>query len=62
MQFKQQASEGSYILPGGTAMWGNEPRMRNERANKQLIRSLYDEDLPEIQRAVREANQALVMA
>jgi hypothetical protein len=43
-------------------MWGNEARLRNERANKQLIRSLYDEALPEIQRAVREANKALVAA
>ena len=59
---KQQASEGSYILPGGTSMWGSEARMLNERANKQLIRSLYDEHLPEIQRAVRDANKALAMA
>ena len=59
---KQKAAEGSYILPGGTSMWGNEARMRNERANKQLIRSLYDEALPEIQRAVREADKALVAA
>lgn len=57
---KQQASEASYILPGGTTLWGNEARTRNERANKQLIRSLYDRDLPEIQRAVREANEGLV--
>jgi glycosyltransferase involved in cell wall biosynthesis len=59
---KQQAGDGSYILPGGTSMWGNEARMRNERANKQLIRSQYDHDLPEIQRAVREANKALIVA
>jgi hypothetical protein len=59
---KQQASTVGYILPGGTSMWGNEARIRNEHANKQLIRSLYDDDLPAIQSAVRTSNRALLPA
>ena len=59
---KQQARRVGYILPGGTSIWGNEARVRNERANKQLIRSLYDDDLTAIQTAVRMSNQALVPA
>lgn len=59
---KQQASKVGYILPGGTTMWANEARVRNERANKELIKSLYDADLPAIQRAVRRANQGLLAA
>lgn len=59
---KQRTGEISYILPGGTSMWGNEARMRNERANKRLIRELYDDQLPAIQAAVRTSNEALVPA
>lgn len=33
---KQQAGAESYIRPGGTTMWGNEARIRNERENKKL--------------------------
>lgn len=57
---KQTAGTVGYILPGGTSMWGNQARIRNERANKQLISRLYDDDLPAIQSAVRTSNQALV--
>lgn len=57
---KRQTGAESYIFPGGTIMWGNEARERNERANKQLIEELYDKDLPEIQAAVRAANEALI--
>lgn len=56
---KQQAGAESYILPGGTTMWGNEARIRNERDNKRLIVELYDDKLPTIQTAVTQANQAL---
>lgn len=59
---KQNAGNAGYILPGGTTMWGNEARVRNEVANKLLIRTLYNNDLPAIQSAVRIANQALVRA
>ncbi len=59
---KQQTGKVSYILPGGTSMWGSEARKRNERANKQLIRKLYDDELPAIQGAVRASNEALVPA
>jgi len=59
---KQQTGKLSYILPGGTSMWGSEARTRNERANKQLIKELYDDDLPAIQRAVCESNEALTPA
>lgn len=57
---KQTAGKVGYILPGGTTMWGNEARVRNERSNKQLIKHLYDAELPAIQQAVRQANQSLV--
>jgi glycosyltransferase involved in cell wall biosynthesis len=49
----------SYILPGGTSLWGLEARERNERANKQLIEDLYLEHFDAIQEAVRAANERL---
>jgi glycosyltransferase involved in cell wall biosynthesis len=48
-----------YILPGGTSLWGKEARVRNEEANKRRLEHQYAEDLPTIQRAVRQSNQAL---
>lgn len=56
---KRQTGAQSYIFPGGTIMWGNEARERNERANKQLIEDLYDDHLAAIQAAVRAGNQQL---
>lgn len=56
---KQQAGTVSYILPGGTTIWGNEARMRNELANKQLITDLYDDKLTAIQTNIRAANSML---
>ena len=47
---KQQTGKVSYILPGGTSMWGGEARMRNERANKQLIRSCTTTTCPRFKR------------
>jgi glycosyltransferase involved in cell wall biosynthesis len=49
----------SYILPGGTSLWGMNARVRNEEANKRRLEQLYGEHLPVIQRAVRQANHAL---
>jgi Glycosyl transferase family 2 len=57
---KRHTGTQSYILPGGTTMWGNQARERNERANKQLIEQIYGEALPSIQAAVRFANEPLV--
>jgi hypothetical protein len=51
-----------YIFPGGTTLWGNEARVRNELANKERIVELYDDELPAIQEEVRKANEALVPA
>ena len=50
---------GGGIFPGGTMMWGTEARERNERANKQLIKELYEDSLPAIREAVRTANARL---
>ncbi len=59
---KVETGEQGYILPGGTTLWGNEARVRNEEANKQRIEELYGADLPSIQAAVRAANRRLVPA
>ena len=56
---KLETGTVGYIFPGGTTMWGNEARERNERANKQLIEDLYADDLPAIREAVRAANEQL---
>jgi glycosyltransferase involved in cell wall biosynthesis len=34
---KLETRTPGYIFPGGTTLWGNEARERNERANKELI-------------------------
>jgi hypothetical protein len=51
----------SYILPGGTSLWGLEARERNERANKDLLERLYGEHLPAIQHTVQAANERLTL-
>jgi hypothetical protein len=56
---KQQPGTQSYILPGGTSMWGSDARMRNERTNKALIRSVYGGKLAAIQVEVADANRLL---
>lgn len=56
---KQHAGDTSYILPGGTTMWGNDARVRNEATNKQLIREMYDDKVPHIRARVTEANALL---
>jgi hypothetical protein len=50
---------GSYILPGGTMLWGKEERDQNDRLNKERIAQLYGNHLPAIQTQVRRANEAL---
>lgn len=57
---KMTTGEQGYILPGGTTLWGNEERVRNEAANKQRIQERYGDELPEIQGRVRAANTVLV--
>jgi hypothetical protein len=56
---KMATGQQSYILPGGTSLWGMDARVRNEQANKRRLEYLYAEHLSAIQRAVRQANQAL---
>lgn len=56
---KQVTGRESYILPGGTTLWGLEERERNERANKQRLEDLYGEHLATIQEAVSQANTRL---
>jgi glycosyltransferase involved in cell wall biosynthesis len=56
---KLESGEQGYILPGGTTLWANDARERNERFNKELIETLYESALPSIQQAVREANHQL---
>lgn len=56
---KLETGEATYILPGGTSLWGMEDRVRNERANKQRIQDLYADGLAEIQEAVHRANRKL---
>ena len=57
---KLEQGDESYIFPGGTTLWDNDARVRNERANKERIVQLYDAKLPAIQRKVREANSTLL--
>lgn len=59
---KLETGTQGYIFPGGTSMWGNEARERNERANKELIEELYEDSLPTIREAVRAANAQLQAA
>lgn len=59
---KVETGTEGYIFPGGTSMWGNDARERNERANKELIEKLYEDDLPAIREAVRAANAQLQAA
>jgi len=59
---KLETGEQGYIFPGGTTLWGNEARVRNEIANKERIEELYGDDMPSIQAAVRAANGRLVPA
>ncbi len=56
---KLETGAQGYIFPGGTSLWGNEARERNERANKALIEELYEPSLPAIREAVRAANAEL---
>jgi hypothetical protein len=56
---KLATGQETYILPGGTSLWGMEARRRNEQTNKQLIEQLYGEHLPAIQEAVQSANRRL---
>jgi glycosyltransferase involved in cell wall biosynthesis len=56
---KLQGGEQSYILPGGTSLWGNDARIRNERTNKQRIEELYGGDLELIRYEIRKANRRL---
>jgi glycosyltransferase involved in cell wall biosynthesis len=57
---KIEREERSYIFPGGTTLWGNEERTRNERNNKKRIAKLYDAYLPSIQDAVKDMNATLI--
>jgi GT2 family glycosyltransferase len=59
---KLERGTQGYIFPGGTSIWGNEARERNERANKALIEELYEDSLPAIREAVRAANARLQAA
>ncbi len=56
---KRETGSQGYIFPGGTTLWGNPERVRNEQANKKLIKELYHEDLPAIQAAIKQANGQL---
>ncbi len=56
---KLETGKQGYILPGGTTLWDNDARVRNERANKARLVELYADRLPEIQAAVKEANTRL---
>jgi glycosyltransferase involved in cell wall biosynthesis len=56
---KLETGTQGYIFPGGTTMWDNHARERNERANKELIEQLYGQSLSTIRRAVSEANSQL---
>jgi glycosyltransferase involved in cell wall biosynthesis len=56
---KLETGTQGYIFPGGTTLWDNNARDRNERANKALIEQLYEHSLPAIRQAVREANSQL---
>lgn len=52
--------EQGYIFPGGTLLWGEDDRDRNEYQNKRRIVELHDDDLPALQKKVKEANQQLI--
>jgi glycosyltransferase involved in cell wall biosynthesis len=56
---KLETGAQGYIFPGGTTLWDNDARERNERANKELIEQLYERSLPAIQHAVHDANTQL---
>jgi hypothetical protein len=56
---KLETGTQGYIFPGGTTLWDNHARERNERANKELIERLYEQSLPAIRRAVSDANSQL---
>lgn len=59
---KLETGTQDYIFPGGTTLWDNHARERNERANKELIEQLYGQSLPAIRCAVSEANSQLKAA
>jgi glycosyl transferase family 2 len=59
---KVETGTRGYIFPGGTTLWDNDARERNERANKELIEQLYERSLPAIRHAVRDANAQLKAA
>ena len=56
---KLETGTQGYIFPGGTTLWSNEQRIRNEETNKRLIEKLYDEHLPTIRRSIDHANAQL---
>jgi hypothetical protein len=56
---KLETGKQSYIFPGGTSLWGNDERVRNELANKRLIEELYEDSLAAIRAAVSDANAEL---
>jgi len=58
---KFETGQQGYIFPGGTTLWANDARVRNEIANKQRIEEMYGDELPEIRRAVDDANRALAL-
>lgn len=59
---KQTDGSEGYALPGGTYLWGQVARERNELANKQRLEERYADCLPTIQSAVTRANRRLVSA
>ena len=56
---KLETGTQGYIFPGGTTLWSNDQRIRNEEFNKRLIEELYDDQLPTIQKAIGDANAQL---
>jgi hypothetical protein len=59
---KVETGGEGYVFPGGTTLWGNEERVRNEQTNKRLIQELYEADIFRIRRAVQQANAGLLAA
>lgn len=59
---KLETGAQGYIFPGGTTLWANQVRERNERANKQLIERLYEQSLAEIRQSILAANGQLIAA
>lgn len=53
---KARRGERQYIFPGGTFLWGQDARERNEVDNKARIADLYDRHLPGIQASIRQLN------